>query len=191
MQESEAMVAQGAPLLEVADSRSLEAVVDVLSQESVAIRPGMPARIELGPGVAPLKASVRLVEPSAFTKTSALGVEEQRVNVILDIDEPLDRIVTVGDGFRVDATIVTQTIDDALQVPVGALFRDGRGWAVYAVEDGKAHKRTVETPQRNGRQAVVTAGVKAGDTVIVYPPDTLADGSRVELRKANQDARND
>ena len=116
-------------------------MVDVLSQEAIAIRPGMPARLELGQGVAPLAARVRLVEPAAFTKISALGVEEQRVNVVLDFAEPLDRVQTIGDGFRVDAHIVVHQEKDAIKVPVGALFRDGEGWAVFVAEDGRARKR--------------------------------------------------
>jgi len=182
VQESEGAVTLGAPLLELADARSLEAVVDVLSQESVAIRPGMPARLELGRGVAPLAASVRLVEPAAFTKISALGVEEQRVNVILDFAEPLDRIQTIGDGFRVEAAIVTHRVADAVKVPVGALFRDGEGWAVFAVEGGRAVKRAVKATQRNSAEAMVEDGPRPGDRVVVYPSDALRDGSRIEAR---------
>ena len=182
LQESEGVVALGAPLLEIADPRSLEGVVDILSQESVAIRPGMAARIELGRDVAPLAARVRLVEPAAFTKVSALGVEEQRVNVILDFAEPLDRVQTVGDGFRIDAHIVTHRLEDALKVPVGALFRDGAGWAVFVVDGGRAAKRSVKVAMRNGLEAVVTEGVATGETVVVYPPDKLADGSRIAAR---------
>ncbi len=110
----------------------------------------MPARLELGSGVAPLAARVRLVEPAAFTKVSALGIEEQRVNVVLDFTDPLDRVPTLGDGFRVDAHIVTARVEDAVKVPVGALFRDGEGWAVFAIEDGSAVKRAVKAPRRNG-----------------------------------------
>jgi len=182
VQESEGAVTLGAPLLELADARSLEAVVDVLSQESVAIRPGMPARLELGRGVAPLAASVGLVEPAAFTKISALGVEEQRVNVILDFAEPLDRIQTIGDGFRVEAAIVTHRVADAVKVPVGALFRDGEGWAVFAVEGGRAVKRAVKATQRNSAEAMVEDGPRSGDRVVVYPFDALRDGSRIEAR---------
>ena len=182
LQESEGVVALGAPLLEIADPRSLEAVVDILSQESVAIRPGMAARIELGRDVAPLAARVRLVEPAAFTKVSALGVEEQRVNVVLDFADPLDRVQTIGDGFRVDARIVTHRVEDGLKVPVGALFRDGTGWAVFAVDGNRAAKRAVTVPMRNGVEALVAAGLAAGDVVIVYPSDKLADGSRIEVR---------
>jgi len=182
MQESEGAVALGAPLLEMADPRSLEAVVDILSQDSVAIRPGMPAKIELGQGVAALNARVRLIEPAAFTKVSALGVEEQRVNVVLDFVDPLDRIQTIGDGFRVDAHIVTQRVENALKVPVGALFREGDGWAVFVVERSRAAKRPVAVALRNGVEALVTRGVKADETVVVYPSDALASGSKVDIR---------
>jgi len=182
VQESEGAVTLGAQLLELADARSLEVVVDVLSQESVAIRPGMTARIELGRGVAPLAARVRLVEPAAFTKISALGVEEQRVNVVLDFAEPLDKVQTVGDAFRVDAAIVTQRAEDAVKVPVGALFRDGAGWAAFVADSGRAVKRAVKAPLRNGAEALVEEGLKPGERVVVYPSDALRDGSRIQPR---------
>ena len=185
VQESEGTVALGTPLVEIADSRSLEAVVDVLSQESVAIRPGMPARIEIGQGVAPLAARVRLVEPAAFTKVSALGVEEQRVNVVLDFAESLDRVQTIGDGFRVDAQIVTHRVEDAVKVPVGALFREGESWAVFAVDGARAVKRVVKVPRRNGVEALVEDGLRPGDSVVVYPSDALKDGARVTAKPAS------
>jgi HlyD family secretion protein len=181
-QKSEGAVALGAPLVEVADPRSLEAVVDVLSQEAVGVRPGMPARLELGQGVAPLAARVRLVEPAAFTKVSALGVEEQRVNVVLDFAEPLDRVQTLGDGFRVEAHIVVFSVKDALKVPVGALFRDGAGWATFVAEGERARKRAVKTLRRNNAEALVEEGLKPGERVVVYPSDALSDNSRVEVR---------
>lgn len=181
VQKSESPVALGAPLLEVADARSLEAVVDVLSQDAVAIRPGMAARVELGQGVAPLPARVRLVEPAAFTKVSALGVEEQRVNVILDFTGPLDQVWTLGDGFRVEAHIVTHREEKATKVPVGALFRDGEGWAVFVVEDDHAMKRAVRVPRRNGIEAMVEDGLKPGERVVVYPSDALRDRTRIEI----------
>ena len=180
IQESEAAVALGAGLLELANARSLEAVVDVLSQESVAIRPGMAARIDLGRGVPPLAARVRLIEPSAFTKISALGVEEQRVNVVLDFAEPLDQIQTVGDGFRIEAAIVTHRVESAVKVPVGALFREGDGWAVFVADGGRAVKRPVKAAQRNNTEARVEEGLRPGERVIVYPSDALRDGSRIE-----------
>lgn len=182
VQESEGVVPLGAPLVEIADPRSIEAVVDVLSEEGVSIRPGMPARIELGSGVAPLAARVRLVEPAGFTKISALGVEEQRVNVVLDFAEPLDRVQTIGDGFRVDGHIVVFRAEDAIKVPVGALFRRGEGWAAFVLEGGRAALRRVKVARRNGSEAMIDEGLKPGETVIVYPSDALADGARVEVR---------
>lgn len=186
VQKSEAPVALGAPLLEIADARSLEAVVDVLSQEAVAIRPGMPARIEIGQGVAPLAARVRLVEPAAFTKVSALGVEEQRVNVVLDFAEGLERVQTVGDGFRVEAHIVVFREENVVKAPVAALFRDGGGWAVFAVEDGRARQRAVKAPRRNGVEALIEEGLKPGERVVVYPSDALREGSRLEAPRKGQ-----
>jgi len=181
VQESEGVVPLGAPLVEIADPRSLEAVVDVLSEEGVSIRPGMPARVELGSGVRPLAARVRLVEPAGFTKISALGVEEQRVNVVLDFAEPLDRVQTIGDGFRVDAHIVTFKTEDAVKVPVGALFRRGEGWAVFVLKDGRAALRQVKVARRNGSDAMIEEGLKPGEQVIVYPSDALVDGAHVEV----------
>jgi HlyD family secretion protein len=186
LQKSESPVALGAHLLEVADARSLEAVVDVLSQEAVAIRPGMAARVELGQGVAPLPAIVRLVEPAAFTKVSALGVEEQRVNVILDFAGPLDQVWTLGDGYRVEAHIVTHREDSAIKIPVGALFRDGEGWAVFVADGDRAVKRAVEVPRRNGIEALVQEGVKPGERVVVYPSDALRDGAGIEIVSAGR-----
>jgi HlyD family secretion protein len=179
-QKSESPVALGAPLLEVADARSLEAVVDVLSQEAVAIRPGMPARLDLGAGVPPLAARVRLVEPAAFTKVSALGVEEQRVNVVLDFAEPLDKVQTIGDAFRVEAQIVTFQQQNAVKAPVAGLFRDGDGLAVFVVEGDTARKRAVKAPRRNATEALVEEGLQPGERVVVYPSDALRDGARVE-----------
>jgi HlyD family secretion protein len=184
VQESEGAVALGAPLIEIADPRSLEAVVDILSQESVGVLPGMPARLEVGNGVAPLAAQVRRIEPAAFTKISALGVEEQRVNVVLDFTESLDRLQTIGDGFRVEAHIVVSRVADAVKVPVGALFRDGAGWAVFVVEDGRAHKRPINTARRNPVDALVDEGLQPAESVVVYPPDALKDGARVTVTNA-------
>ncbi|HWA39731.1 MAG TPA: HlyD family efflux transporter periplasmic adaptor subunit [Burkholderiales bacterium] len=186
VQKSESPVALGAPLVEIADPRSLEVVVDVLSQEAVSIRPGMPARVELGQGVAPLAARVRLVEPAAFTKISALGVEEQRVNVVLDFAEPLDKVQTIGDAFRVEAHIVVFAEKDALKVPVGALFREGDGWAVFAIDGNRARKRVVRIARRNGQEAMLAGGpaggLQAGERVVVYPSDALTDGARITAK---------
>jgi HlyD family secretion protein len=183
VQESEGAVALGAPLVELADPKGLEAVVDVLSQEAVGIRPGMPARIELGQGVAPLAARVRLVEPAAFTKISALGVEEQRVNVVLDFVEPLDKLQTIGDAFRVEAHVVVFRQENALKAPVGAIFRDGEGWAVFTVDDNRARKRTLKVARRNGVEAMIEDGLQPGERMVVYPSDALKHGARVSVRR--------
>jgi HlyD family secretion protein len=185
-QKSEAPVALGAPLIEVADTRSLEAVVDVLSQEAVAVRPGMPARLEVGQGVPPLAARVRLVEPAAFTKVSALGVEEQRVNVVLDFVEALERFEWLGDGYRVDAQIVIYRQPEAVKVPVAALFRDGEGWAVFVVDADRARKRALKASRRNVAEALVEEGLQPGERVVVYPSDALRDGSRVLVARKGQ-----
>jgi HlyD family secretion protein len=186
IQKSEGPVVLGAPLLEVADARSLEAIVDVLSQEAVAIRPGMPARLDLGSGVPALAARVRLVEPAAFTKVSALGVEEQRVNVVLDFAEPLDKVQTIGDGFRVEARIIVFEEANAIRVPVAALFRDGDGLAVFVVEGDTARKRAVKAPRRNTTEALVEEGLQPGARVVVYPSDALRDGASVEVVRSGQ-----
>ena len=183
LQKSEGPVALGAPLVVLADARGLEIVVDVLSQEAVAIRTAMPARVELGHGVAPLAAQVRLVEPEAFTKVSALGVEEQRVNVILDFAEPLDRVQTIGDGFRVDAHIIVYSAAAAIKAPVGALFRDGDGWAVFVAQADRAVKRRVSAPRRNALEAMIEQGLEPGERVIVYPADSLREGSRLSYKR--------
>jgi HlyD family secretion protein len=180
-QESEAAVPLGAPLVEIADPRSLEVIVDVLSQEAVNIRPGMAARVDVGTA-APFAARVRRVEPAAFTKVSALGVEEQRVNVVLDFTEDLDRIQVIGDSFRVDASIIVHRVEDAVKAPVGALFRDGPGWAVFVIEGKRAVKRPVRTTRRNGVEALVDEGLSQGATVVVYPSDALKDGARIEVK---------
>lgn len=183
-QESEAEVALGAPLAEIADARRLEAVVEVLSQEAVSIQPGMAARIELGGGVAPLAARVQRIEPAAFTKVSALGVEEQRVNVVLDIVDNLERVQTIGDGFRIEAHIAVFRAEDAVTVPVGALFREGTGWAVFVADNERAVKRAVRTTRRNGVDAMVDEGLKPGERVVMYPSDALKDGARISARGA-------
>jgi HlyD family secretion protein len=127
----------------------------------------------------PLNARVRLVEPAAFTKVSALGVEEQRVNIVLDFVEPLDRIPVIGDGFRVEARIVTHRANNAIKVPVGALFREGNGWSVFVVAGNRAAKRPVTVPFRNGVEALVTQGLQANEVVVIYPSDSLTDGAKV------------
>jgi HlyD family secretion protein len=174
--------AQGTPLLEVADPADLEIIVDVLTSDAVRIPPGAPVRIERWGGATPLDGQVRLVEPSGYTKLSALGVEEQRTNVVIDLTSPPTVWQALGDGFRVDARIVVFRADDALKAPASALFRDAEGWAAFVVEHGRAHKRPVVSPRRSAREALIEGGVAEGETVILYPTDVIADGVGVTLR---------
>jgi len=176
-EESERVVAGGTPLLELGDPLDLELVVDVLSSDAVRIHPGSPVRIEDWGGDHPLRAEVRRVEPSAFTKVSALGVEEQRVNVIAD---PVDDAAGLGDGYRVEARIEVWRADDVLRVPVSALFRAGDDWAVFVVEDGIARRRPIEVGERGGTQAEVVAHLSEGEKVVLHPSDRLRDGVAVE-----------
>lgn len=180
LQESEAVVAAGAPLLELGDPASLEAVIEVLSQDAARIEPGMPVSLRVSPAAPELRGRVRRVEPSARTKVSALGVEEQRVDVVVDLDRGVP--ATVGDGYRVDARIEVLARDSVPVVPVGALFRDGEGWTAFVLDGGRAHRRSVRIGARNQQVAWVTEGLAPGDTAIVYPPDTVRDGTRVRAR---------
>jgi HlyD family secretion protein len=189
-EESARVVTPGESLLELGDPVDLEVVVDVLSSDAVRINarlqadPAFPPQVQLEHwgGRQPLKGVVRLVEPSGFTKTSVLGVEEQRVNVIIDFDEPLEHRAALGDGFRVEARIVIWDEDDVLIVPTSALFRHQQEWAVFAVREGVAQLRTVRIGERNGLQAELLDGLESGDRVIVYPGDQIQDGVRVVAR---------
>ena len=182
LQESAGAVVQGAPLLEIADPADLEIVVDVLTSDAVRIGAGAPVRIERWGGETPLDGRVRLVEPAGYTKVSALGVEEQRTNVVIDLTSPAAQWQALGDGFRVDARIVVFHADRALTIPASALFRDGDGWATFVVEHGRAHKRTVVSPRRSATEALVASGIDEGETVILYPTDVIADGVAVTER---------
>jgi HlyD family secretion protein len=147
----------------------------------VAVKPGDPVHIEQWGGGQPLNGRVRRIEPSGFTKISALGVEEQRVNVIVDFDDEIEPR-SLGDGYRVEVRIVTWREDSVLKVPVGALFRRGQDWAVFAVDGDRARERAVQIGQRNDREAQIVKGLNEGQAVIVHPPDTLIDNSRIRIR---------
>jgi HlyD family secretion protein len=180
LQQSEAVVAQGTPLFELGDVRLLEVAAELLSQQAAQVSPGMPVRMSAGTGTPAFEGKVRLVQPVARTKVSALGVEEQRVTVVID---PVPEAPPgVGDGWRVDVSIVTRVEPQATLAPVGAVFRDGDGWAVYVVDGGVARRRPVELVARNARHAWIGQGLAAGDSVVVYPPDALRDGVRVATR---------
>lgn len=182
LRESEGLVAAGEPLLEIGEPGRLEIVADLLSTDAVRVSPGAEVLIEQWGGGQTLHGRVRRVEPSGFTKVSALGVEEQRVNVIVDFTDPA-AAVRLGDGYRVEVRIVLWREDDVLKVPVGALFRQGEGWAVFVVDMGRAHLRPVQLGQRNEDDGQILSGLDAGSTVVLHPPDTLADGARVVVRE--------
>jgi HlyD family secretion protein len=181
-QESAAVVTAGTPLLELGDPTDLEVEVDVLSRDAVEIDPGDLVLLEHWGGTRTLEGRVRLVEPQAFTKISTLGVEEQRVNVIIDLVDPPEDRTTLGDGFRVEARIVTDEADDVLIVPTSALFRVGNESALFVVEDGKVHQRIVKVGRQNGLEAEVVDGLKEGELVVIHPSDQIEDGVSVRQR---------
>lgn len=183
-QESETIVQPGTPLLDVGDPHDLEIVVDVLSTDAVEIRPGADVTIVHWGGQAALSGRVRRVEPAAFTKISTLGVEEQRVNVLVDITSPAEDWARLGDAYQVDTQITVFTQDDAAIIPAGALFRHGDQWNVFIVKDGRAQTRDVRVVRRSGRLAAIASGLKEGEVVIVYPSDRVASGVRVQARTA-------
>ena len=180
LQESETVVGVGTPLLEIADPSQLEIVIDVLSSDGRRVAAGARVDIDAGPGPR-LTGRVRRVEPAAFTKVSALGVEEQRVNVIVDIVSPPEQWQGLGDQFRIDARIVVFERADAVIAPVAALFRDGEQWAVYVVHDGRAQKRRVKVGARTPSDAWIEDGLAPGERVVVYPSDSVADGTRLTV----------
>lgn len=180
--ESAGPVTPGTALAEVGDPRDLEIVIDLVSEDAAKVRAGDRARIDAWGGGEPLRARVRVVEPRGFLKVSPLGVEEQRVNVILDLISPPEERPTLGDDFRVEARIEIDRIDDAVLVPVSALFRHGHSPAVYVVERGRARLTTVELGRRGDHEAEVVGGLAAGDVVVEYPADDVRDGVAVRPR---------
>jgi HlyD family secretion protein len=183
VQPSETTVALGAPVLEVGDISQLKIVTELLTTDAVQTRPGAQVRIERWGSPGTLDGRVRLIEPAAFTKVSALGIEEQRVNVLVDITSPASSWRVLGDGYRVGVRIVTVAQPAVLRVPVSAVFPlPGEGMAVFAVSDGRARLVPVELGGRNGAQAWVRSGLRAGAEVIIYPPASLVDGARVDKR---------
>ncbi len=178
-QESSRVVPGGFALMEVGDPTDLEVRIEVLSRDGVAIRPGARVLLEQWGGPAPLAARVRLVEPSAFTKISALGVEEQRVYVVADFTDPLEQRPTLGDSYRVEARIVTWEKPDALHIPSGALFQSAGTSKVFVLDGGRARLRTVKAGHGNGVDVEILDGLREGDEVVVYPGDKVVDGTRV------------
>ncbi len=180
LEKSERIVPAGTPIVQIGDPGRLEIVVDVLSSDAVKVEQGAPVLIEGWGGDDPLRARVAYIEPAAFTTISALGVEEQRVNIIVDLAAPAAKL---GDGYRVDAQITLWEGRNVLKVPVSALFRDGNQWGLFTVEDGTAHRKHVSIGRMNAFDAEVTGGLQEGSEVIVHPPDHISDGTGVEPRQ--------
>jgi HlyD family secretion protein len=178
-QESARVVPGGFSLLEVGDPTDLEVRIEVLSRDGVAIRPGARVMLEQWGGPEPLAARVRLVEPSAFTKISALGVEEQRVYIVADFTDPLEKRPTLGDSYRVEARIVTWENASALRAPAGALFQREGVWQTFVVDGSRARLQTVHAGRSNGIETEITEGLHEGNSVVVYPGDKVSDGTRV------------
>ncbi len=189
VQASETTVALGTPLVELGDIRALELVAELLTADALRAGPGSRVLIERWGGDGVLQGRVRRVEPSAFTKVSALGVEEQRVKVLIDITSPPEAWRALGDGFRVGVRIVTMALDNAVKVPVSAVFpvperTDGQpgGMAVFVLEGGRARLTPVQVGARNGSEAWVKQGLAPGASVVVYPPAAVKDGVRARAR---------
>lgn len=183
LQESAAVVAPGTPLVEVGDpAGDLEVEIDVLSRDAVKIHPGDSVLLEHWGGEAPLRGRVRVVEPSGFTKISTLGVEEQRVWVIVDFVDPLEKRPTLGDAYRVEARIIVDEASNVLKVPTSSLFRVGSEPAVFLVRNHVAYQTLVKVGRQNGLEAEILDGLQEGDEVILHPSDQIHDRTRVRQR---------
>jgi HlyD family secretion protein len=182
LRESESVVPSGEPLVEIGDTGRIEVVSDLLSADAVKVQQGFKVLIEQWGGGTTLYGRVRLVEPAGFTKLSALGVEEQRVNVIIDLDPGQNAAAQLGDGYRVEVRIVTWQAEDVVKVPTSALFRSGEDWAVYKEVSGKAALQKIRIGQRNGLEAEVLEGLAESDRVIVHPSDNVVEGVEIVPR---------
>ena len=182
LHESAGIVQAGTPLLEIGDPAALEIVSDVLTGDAVHIQPAAPVTIERWGGDSPLVGHVRYVEPSAFTRLSALGIEEQRVNVIIDLEDPHEKWAALGDGYRVETRIVIWQSSDVRTIPSSAAFRQGDAWSVFVVEDNVARRRAVQIGKRNEADFEVRGGLEDGTVVILHPSDRVTEGQRVAAR---------
>ncbi len=179
IEKSERVVAAGTPLMVLGDPGKLEIVVDLLSTDAVKVKAGMPVILEGWGGEQEIRARVRVVEASAFTKVSALGIEEQRVNIVADFVDPPGPL---GDGYRLEARVIIWEGEDVLKTPLSALFRHGDGWSVFIVETGVARRRDVEIGHTSQFEAEVLGGLEDGTAVIVHPSNQIEDGAQVEAR---------
>lgn len=182
IRRSEGVVMAGEPILEIGNPRNLEIVSELLSADALKVTDGAPVEIHTGNAGEILMGEVQRVEPYGFTKISALGVEEQRVNTIIDITSPPEDWERLTHGFRVEVRIVVWEADDVLQIPIGALFRTGEDWSVFRNEDGVAVATTVDVGQLNAEHAEILGGLEEGDEVVLYPSDTVSDGTRIAAR---------
>ncbi|KQC11523.1 MAG: hypothetical protein APR62_01535 [Smithella sp. SDB] len=182
--ESEGAVNIGEPLLDIGNVKNMEVRVEVLSSDAVKIKKDTPVLFKRWGKEEPLTGTVQLIEPAGFTKISSLGVEEQRVLVIVDITSPPEKWQALGDAYRMETHFIIWEGKDILQVPASALFRWGNKWAVFVEEKGKARRRVVEVGQRNGLTAEVLSGLKEKEEVVAYPEDTISDGTRIRGRKS-------
>jgi HlyD family secretion protein len=180
----EGPIQAGAPVLEIGRLDELEVRVDLLSMDAVRVEAGKRVLIEDWGGETVLEGRVRRVEPAGFMRVSALGVEEQRVPVLVEITSPREQWQSLGTGFRVEARFILWAGDDVLQVPSSALFRQGEGWAVFVVEDGRLSTRVVEPGRESGLMREITDGLSAGEAVVAHPSDALEEGLRVESSDA-------
>ena len=183
MQESEAVVTPGAPLLEIGNLDDLEIVTDLLSTDAVKVKPGAKVEIDRWGGQGTLAAVVQRVEPAGFMKISALGVEEQRVNVIIDFVDPREKRASLGDGYRVEVRIVTWEKPDALTVPTSSLFRTDGQWSVFLIDGETVKRQPVKIGERNERAAEVLEGLSPGQQVVAYPGESLAEGVLIQVRE--------
>lgn len=183
-QESEAAVTSGQAIMDIGNTSILEVLVEALSSDAVRIRPGMAVELERWGGEKPLAGKVRLIEPAGFTKVSALGVEEQRVNVIVDMTSPREQWRRLGDGYRVDARFVLWQGDDVLQIPESALFRYQDGWAVFvATPANTAELKKVVVGRRSGLRAQITEGLTEGERVVTHPDEKIDAGVAIRLER--------
>lgn len=182
LHESEGVIPIGTPLVEVGNPDDLEIVIEMLSRDAVKVRPGDMAMIKRWGGDQDIRAQVRLVEPSGYTKISALGVEEQRVNVILDFVDPKEKWQNLGNAFRVEASIIIDKAEDVLVIPVSALFRDNEQWSAFVVRDGYAMLQSVTVGRKNDHEAEIITGLSENDQVIIHPGNNVTDGRKVVSR---------
>lgn len=182
IQESETVVTAGTPIAEIGDPADLEIEAEILSRDAVTMKPGDPVSIEQWGGPLPLEGRVRRIEPAAFTKISALGVEEQRVYVLCDLVDPPGEAKALGDRYRVEVRVAVWHSDDVMVIPAGALFREGNAWKTFVLRDGKARAMELEAGKTDGHLTEVISGLSDGDEVLLHPPDVVKDGTPVTRR---------